>query len=47
MRRRRRATNVRAVIHQADASLLEVIDHVLTKGVVVTGDVVLASPMST
>jgi hypothetical protein len=29
------------VLRQADASLLELVDHVLTKGIVVTGDVTL------
>lgn len=39
-RRRRRRSRSRAP--DADASLLDVVDHVLTKGVVVSGDVVLA-----
>jgi hypothetical protein len=38
-RRRRRA---RAPAAAADESLLDVVDHVLTKGVVVSGDIVLA-----
>lgn len=29
------------IIEQADASLLDIIDHVLNQGVVVTGDVVI------
>jgi hypothetical protein len=41
MRRRVRRRRRRLDIERADASLLEVIDHVLTKGVVVTGDVML------
>ena len=36
-----------ASLEDADASLLELVDHVLNKGVVVTGDVMLASPAST
>jgi hypothetical protein len=28
-------------LHEADASLLELVDHLLTKGVVVSGDLVL------
>jgi Gas vesicle protein len=31
-----------ALIEDADASLLEIVDHVLNKGVVVTGDVMLS-----
>ena len=31
-----------ALIEEADATLLELVDHVLNKGVVVTGDVMLA-----
>lgn len=44
MRRPRRArkTTRAAIIEQADQSLLEVVDHVLNQGVVVTGDVVLS-----
>ena len=30
------------LIEEADASLLEIVDHVLNKGVVVTGDVMLS-----
>jgi len=30
------------LIEEADATLLELVDHVLNKGVVVTGDVMLA-----
>jgi hypothetical protein len=39
---RRRARRAGAHPSEADASLLDVVDHVLTKGVVVRGDVVLA-----
>ncbi len=39
-RRRTRRSRVRAP--DSDASLLDIVDHVLTKGVVVSGDVVLA-----
>ena len=31
-----------ALIENADASLLEIVDHVLNRGVVVTGDVMLS-----
>ena len=31
-----------ALIEEADATLLELVDHVLNKGVVISGDVVLA-----
>jgi hypothetical protein len=40
--RRRRARRPGSGPLDADASLLDVLDHVLTKGVVVTGDIVLA-----
>jgi len=43
-RRRRRRAAVRAAVagvEEAGQSLLEVVDHVLNQGVVVTGDVVL------
>jgi hypothetical protein len=40
--RRRRSGRPRARAPEADASLLDVLDHVLTKGVVVSGDIVLA-----
>ena len=39
---RRRARSNRPPGPDSDASLLDVVDHVLTKGVVVSGDVVLA-----
>jgi hypothetical protein len=39
---RRGAREVRRRGPGAESSLLDVVDHVLTKGVVVTGDVVLA-----
>lgn len=37
-----RVTTPQQVIEQAEASLLDLVDNVLNKGVVVTGDVVLA-----
>jgi len=37
-RRRRRSTSL---VREADASVLELVDHLLTKGVVVSGDVML------
>ena len=40
-RRRPKASHEEDVLAQADASLLELVDHVLNRGVVVTGDVVL------
>lgn len=40
--RQRRRRRSRAPAVAADASLLDVVDHVLTKGVVVSGDIVLA-----
>ena len=39
---RRRTRRARARAPDPDASLLDIVDHVLTKGVVVSGDVVLA-----
>ena len=39
---RRRARGNRPPHPDSDASLLDIVDHVLTKGVVVSGDVVLA-----
>jgi hypothetical protein len=39
---RRRTRRSRARAPDPDASLLDIVDHVLTKGVVVSGDVVLA-----
>jgi hypothetical protein len=39
--RRRGEGPSRPPLENADASLLDVVDHVLTKGVVVTGDLVL------
>ena len=39
---RRRPPRSRSRAPDADASLLDVVDHVLTKGVVVSGDIVLA-----
>jgi hypothetical protein len=38
----RRVTTPQQVIEQAEASLLDLVDNVLNKGVVVTGDIVLA-----
>ncbi len=35
------AQETQQMIEQADTSLLEVIDHVLNQGVVITGDVIL------
>jgi Gas vesicle protein len=40
-RRRRTGETDDDLLEQADASLLELIDHVLNRGVMVTGDVVL------
>jgi len=40
MRRARRAAR-HASIEEADASLLELVDHVVNKGVVLSGDLVL------
>ena len=31
----------REIIEQADASLLDIVDHVLNQGVVITGDVII------
>jgi hypothetical protein len=39
---RRRAARSRPRLADSEASLLDIVDHVLTKGVVVSGDVVLA-----
>jgi Gas vesicle protein len=39
--RQARRTNAQELLAGADASLLDVVDHVLNKGVVLTGDVVL------
>jgi hypothetical protein len=41
VRKRHRRQASSALLAEADGSLLELVDHVLTKGVVVTGDVVL------
>ncbi len=41
MTRRRRQQAQEADLETIDASLLDLVDHVLTKGVVVTGDLVL------
>jgi hypothetical protein len=37
-----RTTSVQEIVDQAEASLLDIVDNVLNKGVFVTGDVVLA-----
>jgi hypothetical protein len=34
-------TEAQQIIERADASLLDIVDHVLNQGVVVTGDVIL------
>ena len=39
--RQARRTHAQTLLAGADASLLDVVDHVLNKGVVLTGDVVL------
>jgi hypothetical protein len=36
-----RASAARALIERGDASLLETVDHLLNKGVVITGDLLL------
>ncbi len=41
-RRRRARERDDELLEQADASLLELVDHVLNRGVVVTGDVMLS-----
>lgn len=38
---RRKRSQADAIIERADASLLEIIDHVLNKGVMIQGEVVL------
>lgn len=37
----RRRTEAEALLERADASLLEIIDHVLNKGVMIQGEVIL------
>ena len=37
----RRRSPVPAVLDEADASLLDIVDHVLNQGIVLTGDIVL------
>lgn len=37
-----RSRTAKEVMEEADATLLEIVDHVLTKGVVIRADVVLA-----
>lgn len=37
----RRRDPIPAVLDEADASLLDVVDHVLNQGIVVTGDIML------
>jgi hypothetical protein len=39
--RKRRARRLRPVVADTDASVLDLVDHVLTKGVVLGGDVML------
>jgi hypothetical protein len=41
-RRRRPGSDAAEILDDADSSLLDVVDNLLNKGVVVTGDVVLA-----
>ena len=41
MRRRARRRPAPAILQDADASLLDLVDNLLTRGVVVTGDVML------
>jgi hypothetical protein len=36
-----RSENDDAILERADASLLEIVDHVLNKGVLITGDLML------
>ena len=40
--KRTRRQEVKSLIEDADGSLLDVVDHLLNKGVVLSGDVVLA-----
>jgi hypothetical protein len=40
-KRRRRRARALVDLREADASLLDLVDHLLTKGVVVSGDLVL------
>ena len=39
--KRRARSEAEAIIERADASLLEIIDHVLNKGVMIQGEVIL------
>lgn len=39
--KRKRPSEAEAIIERADASLLEIIDHVLNKGVMIQGEVIL------
>lgn len=39
--KRRKEAPAEAIIERADASLLEIIDHVLNKGVMIQGEVIL------
>ncbi len=41
MKRRPRSAMARKLVAEADASLLDVVDHVLSKGVVIDGEVLL------
>lgn len=38
---KKRVTKARQILGEADASLLDLVDHVLTKGVLIEGEVVL------
>jgi gas vesicle protein GvpA/GvpJ/GvpM family len=39
--KRKKPSEAEAIIERADASLLEIIDHVLNKGVMIQGEVIL------
>jgi len=40
-RKKRRGVEVEEILEEADASLLDLIDHVVTKGVILRGEVML------
>ncbi len=42
--KRAQGQEIEHLIEQADSSLLDVMDHVLNQGVVITGDVILGLP---
>lgn len=42
MKKRSRSTPAAAILETADSSLLDLVDNLLTKGVMLTGDVVIA-----